>query len=137
MKMTGIFGYSLNCSIPHHVPQGHKHDSKPLIVFPRRTHEPVIGRAYEFEVEISDDKTVVVEKIRYHIAHAVYLRDVADIEGDSVDVRLYAKDRHVHRGRQMGAGLISRRSTNSTRYEPVFCKTNRLLQAQADGFSFL
>ncbi|MCA9366081.1 hypothetical protein KC722_00720 [Candidatus Kaiserbacteria bacterium] len=89
MRKTGTFGYHLNCSIPHHVPQGEFAEGMPVIVFPKDRKDVTVGKTYEYTSVLTKQATYVIDGVVYRVAHAFIGQCVTGEEGHAVDVILY------------------------------------------------
>lgn len=65
-------------------------DGYPVIVFPKKSHAATQGRLYEFDIQMTNSATYVLDGQIYRVAHAYYLQDVQGKEGDFIDEILHA-----------------------------------------------
>lgn len=72
------------------VPQGMSQDGYPVIVFPKKSHAATRGKLYDFDIQVTNSATYVLDGQTYRVAHAHYLQDVQGTEGDFIDEILHA-----------------------------------------------
>jgi hypothetical protein len=87
--MIGTFNYRENCSIPHFIPQGESNNGFPVIVFPKKNTDIVIGNTYEFMVQMTMKATYTIDGNIYRVGHAVAPREVTGTEGDDIDAIMH------------------------------------------------
>ena len=88
--MIGSFDYRNNCSLICIIPDGVTDDGHPVIIFPKERYDVSTGVPYNFEMTMTRQATYLLDDVKYRVAHADVIMDMAGKEADLLDKAVHS-----------------------------------------------